>query len=132
MLKPTTISIQDTLLSHLRSIITDQTNSLANQWSSPQMVESFDFKPADIERPLPRFQIRPVIAGEVDNTYLDYISPFHTEFGAFDMNEKNPQISCHMIAKMFWNADMKQELVSIRFRFNLFSAHKTNAYITYL
>lgn len=132
MFKPSTISIQDTFLSHLRSIITDQTNSLANQWSSPQMMACFDFQPADIERKLPRFQMRPVIAGEVDNTRLDHISPFHVEFGTFDMNEKNPQISCHMIGKMFWNTNMKQELVSIRFRFNLFSAHKTNAYITYL
>ena len=131
-MKPSTISIQDTFLSHLRSIITDQTNSLANQWSSPQMMESFDFQPADIERHLPRFTIRPVIAGEVDNTFLDHIGPFHATFGAFDLNEKNPQISCHMIGKMFWNAEMKTELVSIRFRFNLFSAHKTNAYITYL
>lgn len=132
MLKPTTILIQDFMVKHLREMIIDETSKYVGEWRSSESLCDPDFKPSDLNGKLPRFHMRPVIAGEVKNDRLDTVEPFHVEFMRFNVNEADPQISCHMIGKVFWNVNMRQELVSIRFRFNLFSANKTNAYITYL
>lgn len=133
MLKPSTILIQDFLVDHLRrAIIDDTAKYVASVFDHIQEGPDPDYKPEDLKDKLPRFMIRPVIAGEVDAGWLDSIQPIHVEFAAFNINEPNAQISCHMIGRIFWNVNMRQELVSIRFRFNLFSPHKTNAYVTYL
>lgn len=131
--KPSTILIQDFIVNHLRqTLIAETSKYVGSIVDHCQTGPDPDYKPADLEQKIPRFQIRPVVAGEVDNSWLDTLQPIHVEFAAFNINEPNPQISCHMIARIFWNVNMRQELVSIRFRFNLFSPHKTNAYVTYL
>lgn len=133
MFKPSTILIQDFIVDHLRKTLIDDTSKyVASVFDQVQEGPDPDYKPEDLNHRLPRFMIRPVIGGEVDQGWLDAIQPIHVEFQPFNINEPNPQISCHMIGKIFWNVNMRQELVSIRFRFNLFSPHKTNAYVTYL
>lgn len=132
MLKQTTIQIQDFIVNHLRERIRTTTSKMQAAITHDGGDVHDQFKMPDMGAELPRFQIRPLVAGEVDQSRLDCITVIHVEFAPFSISEKNPQISCHMIGHVFWNVNMRRELVSIRWRFNLFSADKTNAYITYL
>ncbi|MNR67021.1 hypothetical protein D3C85_1907980 [compost metagenome] len=74
--------------------------------------------------------MRPVVGG-VDEASFNRLAVFHAEFKPFEKGE-NPQISCHMIGHVRWNATITEELASIKWRFNLNSEEQTNAYITYL
>lgn len=132
MLKPSTIKIQDFMVDHLRALIRKSCDKVISAVSHAGIDGSSSFQMSDV-KDIPQFMLRPIIGGEVDpRNSLDRLDIMHAQFSQFDMNEKNPQISCHMIGHVRWNTNMQRELVSIRWRFNLYSPHKTNAYVTYL
>jgi hypothetical protein len=129
MRKPTTIQIPDFVATAIRLAINFARQDVEHKVSYldaklPKMFQMygqredclFPMTAISVGKPIPtphRFQV------------------FHTEFKPFGFNEKDPQISCHMIGHVHWD-DGERELVSIRWRFNLDSENQTNAYVTYL
>lgn len=132
--KPTTIQVQKFLTDHLRETInaTIQRMERNISHSGADVYERGRFTLPVISHKFPKFHMRPIVAGVQDNGVLDTIEVFHTECAQFLLNEKDPQVSCHMVGHVFWNTTMRREPVSIRWRFNLRSEAQTNAYITYL
>lgn len=132
--KPTTILVQKFLTDHLRQTIhaTIQRMERNISHSGADVYDRGRFTLPAISHKFPKFIMRPVIAGVLDISRLDTIEVFHTECAQFLLNEKDPQVSCHMVGHVVWNTTMRRELVSIRWRFNLNSEAQTNAYITYL
>lgn len=127
MNKPTTIIIPDYITDYLRDGV--QSRAHGTVIDNVQHDEDKLFQPMALNG-LQTFSMRPVY-GDAPPA-LDKLRMFHVEFGKFPLNDKDPLVSCHMIGHVFWNATLKQELVSIRWRFNLNSDAQTNAYVTYL
>lgn len=127
MHKPTTIQIPEFITAALRTTINSEHLETIFFNDGAERPKMFQMRSQLEDRSFPMIAIS---VGKPIHTPHRF-QVFYTEFKPFGFNAEDPQISCHMIGHVHWD-DGHQELVSIRWRFNLDSDNQTNAYVSYL